>query len=222
MVIPLLPGSSPLWMAAPFRLPYRIDLVAPVVFLITPRHGPPFPTVCMRIHCRRNVFTSRYLETALHSTVFKNILLSWLLEGGKYREMNEQRGPSCATSLIENKVFTCFGQHWPSEGSTSTTKKYFTCMINIDFCHQKLDQTPYSPLKDNRRFGGTCRFRIEGRRISQARSQHEAVSEQSCSVRYVQFSQAFNNVFVFPRTWLGSAVPWYNARPVWLIDLYSV
>jgi hypothetical protein len=47
MAIPLLPCSSPLWAAAPFQLnypcfrfPYRTDLVAPIVFLITPRRGP--------------------------------------------------------------------------------------------------------------------------------------------------------------------------------------
>jgi hypothetical protein len=31
-----------------------------------------------------------------------------------------------------------------------------------------------SPLKVNRRFGGTCRRHLQGQRISKARNQHEA------------------------------------------------
>jgi hypothetical protein len=41
------------------------------------------------------------------------------------------------------------------------------------------DITPCSPLKVNRRFGGTCRIHLQGRRINQARNQHE-----SCSLAY--------------------------------------
>jgi hypothetical protein len=36
-----------------------------------------------------------------------------------------------------------------------------------------------SPLKVNRRFGGTCRLHLQGWRISQARNQHEAGGRQS-------------------------------------------
>jgi hypothetical protein len=36
------------------------------------------------------------------------------------------------------------------------------------------DITPRSPLKVNRRFGGTYRLHLQGRRISQARNQREA------------------------------------------------
>jgi hypothetical protein len=39
--------------------------------------------------------------------------------------------------------------------------------------------TPCSPLKVNRRFGGTCRLCLQGRRISQARNQRKAGSKQS-------------------------------------------
>jgi hypothetical protein len=35
------------------------------------------------------------------------------------------------------------------------------------------DVTARSPLKINRRFGAMCRLHVQGRRISQARSQHE-------------------------------------------------
>jgi hypothetical protein len=38
------------------------------------------------------------------------------------------------------------------------------------------DITPCSSLKVDRCFGGTCYLRLEGRRISQARNQHEAGS----------------------------------------------
>jgi hypothetical protein len=36
------------------------------------------------------------------------------------------------------------------------------------------DITPCNPLKVNRRFGGTCRLHLQGRRISQARNQSES------------------------------------------------
>jgi hypothetical protein len=41
------------------------------------------------------------------------------------------------------------------------------------------DITPYSPLKVNRRLGGTCRLHLQGRRINQARNKREADSKQS-------------------------------------------
>jgi hypothetical protein len=48
----------------PNRLRYRTDLVAPIVFLITPLHGPSrkrrfqqYHCCCMRIRCRENVST---------------------------------------------------------------------------------------------------------------------------------------------------------------------
>jgi hypothetical protein len=37
--------------------------------------------------------------------------------------------------------------------------------------------TPCSPLKANRRFGGTCRLSLQGRRIIQARNQREGGSK---------------------------------------------
>jgi hypothetical protein len=42
---------------------------------------------------------------------------------------------------------------------------------------------PYSPLKVNRRFGGTCRLQLQGPRISNARNQREAGSRQSSDWR---------------------------------------
>jgi hypothetical protein len=49
------------------RLSYRTDLVAPIVFLITPWHGPStkrrfqhYLYCCMRIRCRGNVFTEPF------------------------------------------------------------------------------------------------------------------------------------------------------------------
>jgi hypothetical protein len=36
------------------------------------------------------------------------------------------------------------------------------------------DTTSCSPMKFNRRFGGTCRLHFQGRRISQARNQRES------------------------------------------------
>jgi hypothetical protein len=40
------------------------------------------------------------------------------------------------------------------------------------------DITPCSPLQLNRRFEGTCRLHLQGRKISQGRNQYEAVSKQ--------------------------------------------
>jgi hypothetical protein len=37
---------------------------------------------------------------------------------------------------------------------------------------------PYSPLKVNQRFGGTCYLHLQGLKVSQARNQHEAGSKQ--------------------------------------------
>jgi hypothetical protein len=39
--------------------------------------------------------------------------------------------------------------------------------------------TPCSPLKVNRKLGGTCRLHLQGRKTSQARNQREAGSKQS-------------------------------------------
>jgi hypothetical protein len=36
------------------------------------------------------------------------------------------------------------------------------------------DIAPCNPLKVNRRFGGTCRLHLQGRRINQARNQRES------------------------------------------------
>jgi hypothetical protein len=60
------------------RLPYRTDLVAPVVFLITPRHGPH------RQHCSflyanhfcMNVFTELFPSTGCLFLLVKNLLPS--------------------------------------------------------------------------------------------------------------------------------------------------
>jgi hypothetical protein len=44
------------------------------------------------------------------------------------------------------------------------------------------DITPCSPLKVNRRFGGTCRLHLQRRRISQARNQRDGGSTQRPAV----------------------------------------
>jgi hypothetical protein len=41
------------------------------------------------------------------------------------------------------------------------------------------DMAPCSSSKANRRFGGTCRLRLQGGRVSQGRNQHEADSKLS-------------------------------------------
>jgi hypothetical protein len=46
----------------------------------------------------------------------------------------------------------------------------FWCMKSSVF----RDITPCTPLKVIRRFGGTCRLHLQGRRISQARNQRES------------------------------------------------
>jgi hypothetical protein len=46
------------------------------------------------------------------------------------------------------------------------------------------DITPCSPLKVNRRFGGTYGLHIQGPKLSQARNQREAGSKQSYCLAY--------------------------------------
>jgi hypothetical protein len=40
------------------------------------------------------------------------------------------------------------------------------------------DITPFSPMKVNRLFGGTCRLCLQGRNMTHARNQHEASSKR--------------------------------------------
>jgi hypothetical protein len=42
------------------------------------------------------------------------------------------------------------------------------------------DIKPCSPLKLNRRFGGTCRLHLQGWRVSRGRNQHEPGSKIAC------------------------------------------
>jgi hypothetical protein len=42
---------------------------------------------------------------------------------------------------------------------------------------QRWDIIPCSPLNLNRRFGGTCRFHLQGAKINQARNQHKICSK---------------------------------------------
>jgi hypothetical protein len=88
----------------PHRLPYRNDLVAPIVFLTTPLHGPSrkhrfqkYLYCCIRIRCRGNVFTeplprisepfasngcfsrSTVLALSKYATVAFGNLSSWIL-----------------------------------------------------------------------------------------------------------------------------------------------
>jgi hypothetical protein len=65
------------------RLLYRTDMVAPIVFLITPRHGPsrkrlfqPYLCCCMRIRCRWDVFTDPFPSIGRLFLLIKNLLPS--------------------------------------------------------------------------------------------------------------------------------------------------
>jgi hypothetical protein len=51
------------------------------------------------------------------------------------------------------------------------------------------DITPSSPLEVNRRFGGTYRLHLQGRRMNQARNEHKAGSSQcsACCLLYAGF-----------------------------------
>jgi hypothetical protein len=53
-----------------------------------------------------------------------------------------------------------------------------TVLVSVSLCVVKIlsSGTPCTPFILYRCFGGTCRFHLEARRISQARNQHEAVS----------------------------------------------
>jgi hypothetical protein len=68
----------------------------------------------------------------------------------------------------------------------------YTCisalnLYNFAFCFKSSvfwDTTLCSPLEVNRRFGGTCRPHLQGRRIRKARNQHEAVRKVSVIYYY--------------------------------------
>jgi hypothetical protein len=45
--------------------------------------------------------------------------------------------------------------------------------------------TLYNHMQVNRRFGGTCRLKFQGRRISQSRNQHEADSKHGSGCSFL-------------------------------------
>jgi hypothetical protein len=68
------------------------------------------------------------------------------------------------------------------------------------------DIPPCSPLKVNRRSGGTCRFRLHGSRVNQARKQREAKfclhfnPEDGCNILFRSISRHFTNcTALYPR-----------------------
>jgi hypothetical protein len=67
----------------------------------------------------------------------------------------------------------------PGVGTTSLTASLTTILQCPLKSSISWDITPCSPLKVNRRFGGTCRLHFQGRSISQARNQREAGHKQS-------------------------------------------
>jgi hypothetical protein len=101
MPSPLLSYSSPLWTTASFklkysccRLPYRTDLVAPVVIFITPRHGPKrkhrlqqYLYCCASICCCGNVFTKtlpRNGSTRYNSIIWRHHVELGLLKTSQF------------------------------------------------------------------------------------------------------------------------------------------
>jgi hypothetical protein len=50
------------------------------------------------------------------------------------------------------------------------------------------DTRAYSPLKANRRLGGTCRLHLQGWRVSQVRNQHEADNKIHSTKRRLAFN----------------------------------
>jgi hypothetical protein len=62
---------------------------------------------------------------------------------------------------------------------------YFIVLNNIILMSSVFwDIRAYTPLKVNRNYGGTCRLHPQGRRISQARNQHEVGSMQALLTAY--------------------------------------
>jgi hypothetical protein len=59
---------------------------------------------------------------------------------------------------------------------TSTDLVGFDVLTAMVMKRYLWDITPSSLLRINRRFGGTCRLHLQGRKISQARNQHESSS----------------------------------------------
>jgi hypothetical protein len=85
------------------------------------------------------------------------------------------RNGTCAedkhgTTVLENVVFV-----YQTLQRQTPEDSFLHVQGNSVLCNT----TPYSPLKVIRRFGGTYRLHVQGRRISQEGKQQEAVSKQS-------------------------------------------
>jgi hypothetical protein len=82
--------SSPVWTVAPFqlnsscfRLPYRTDLVGPIAFLTTPRHGPSrkhrfqqYLYCCMSIRWCGKVFTEPLHKNGCSTFAYLSVVAS--------------------------------------------------------------------------------------------------------------------------------------------------
>jgi hypothetical protein len=114
----------------------------------------------MNRECKKSNYDRRYLVTrlalhGLHHTIFQS-------KGYHLVEENSH----CKVCKLE-----CAGYR-------TTDCKLETRSSSIFW-----DLTPCSPLKVNRRFGGTFRFHVQGRRISQVRNQREAGSKHSSALK---------------------------------------
>jgi hypothetical protein len=70
------------------------------------------------------------------------------------------------------------------------------------------DITPCSPLKISRRFGVTCRFRLQARRINQARYQHEAGVASRTLVAIPASCMLYLALLILrPRSWRRHVLP---------------
>jgi hypothetical protein len=74
------------------------------------------------------------------------------------------------------------------------------------------DITPYSPLKVNRRFGGTDYLHSQGRRISQASNQYEAGSKQSPKMEATCSSETLVDFQRTARRYIPQGRTLYNHR----------
>jgi hypothetical protein len=87
------------------------------------------------------------------------------------------------------------------DGIKISTTKYFKSAVFWDI-------TPWSPLKVNRRFGGTYCLHLQGRRISEASNQRERVGKRSSTYipAYIKYCYAYG--VTIDGVWINDRIYW--------------
>jgi hypothetical protein len=129
--------------------------------------------------------TGRHITNKIHQKTPEMLrAVTCLLSCIKFIHFNSFLGP-CYIRL-EIQLCTCPSvrcSHLRAEVPFWKQSKVLTAVVIKSSIFR--DIIPCSPLKINQRFGGTCRFNLQYRRISQARNQHEVGSKHRWFLAWV-------------------------------------